>query len=94
MWLNGKDDVVQYTEVNTRGAEYGLVLLASPGSKTMACVTQRRHGNPGGPTSASRYGEGLPTTLTREEGAFGSGKSDHLIVPMKAGNAAGGKEVT
>ena len=38
-------------------------------------------------------GEG-PNNCNREEGLNGVRESDYLIVPKKAGNAAGGKEVT
>ena len=47
---------------------------------------------PGRPQVCFPYGERIRTTETREEGSFGPGESDRLIVPMKAGNAAGGKE--
>ncbi len=72
----------------------GLVAYTSPGSETMACMTRRMRGNPGGPRSAFQYGEGVRTTERREDGLIGSGESDRLIVPVKAGNAAGGKEAT
>jgi hypothetical protein len=39
-------------------------------------------------------GEEVRTTETREEGPVRLGKSDRFIVPVKAGNAAGGKEAT
>ena len=40
-------------EHNRKGEE----VLASSGSETMACVTLRLHGNPGGPAAA--FGRGL-----------------------------------
>ncbi len=47
-----KDDAV-----NNSGSQYernrqGKGVLASSGSETMACVTLRLHGNPGGPVTA------------------------------------------
>jgi len=32
--------------------------------------------------------------IIKEEGQMGQGKSDDVIVPVKAGNSAGGKDVT
>jgi len=85
--------------VSNRGSQYvygrnGLAVHTSPGSKTMACMTQRMSGNPGGPKSAFRRGERVRTTERRKDGLVRLGESDRLIVPTKAGNAAGGKEVT
>ena len=59
----------------------------------MACLTQRLRGNPGDPGVAPLDGES-PNNRNREKGLIGGRESDYLIVPMKAGNAAGGKEVT
>ena len=39
-------------EVNTSTTAKGEEVLASSGSETMACVTSRLHGNPGGPATA------------------------------------------
>lgn len=85
--------------VSNRGSQHGcspddLAASASPGSKTMACMTQRMRGNPGGPTSAFPKGERVRTTERRKDGLIGCGESDRLVVPMKAGNAAEGKEAT
>ena len=52
MKLNGKDDAVKLAEVHMSAAEMGLAALASPGSKTTACMTIRVDGNPGGPKFA------------------------------------------
>ncbi len=49
---NRKDDAVRMAEVNTDTAVKGKGVFASSGSETMACVTQRLHGNPGGPAVA------------------------------------------
>jgi len=49
---------------------------------------------PGRPQFRFPRGERVRTTERREDGLIGAGESDHLIVPVKAGNAAGGKEVT
>lgn len=38
--------------------------------------------------------EGAPTTEIRKAASEGQRKSDHLVVPVRAGNAAGGKEMT
>ena len=52
MISNGKGDAINLAEVNMGEAKIGLAALASPGSETMACMTLRVHGNPGGPKSA------------------------------------------
>jgi hypothetical protein len=49
---NRKDDEFRPTEVNTSRAAKGKEVLASSGSETMARVTTRLHGNPGGPAAA------------------------------------------
>ena len=36
----------------------------------------------------------MPNNRTKGGRQIGGGESDRLIVPMKAGNAAGGKETT
>jgi hypothetical protein len=38
--------------------------------------------------------ERAPTTVTGEAEFIGHRESDCLVVPMKAGNSAGGKEMT
>lgn len=48
----GKDDAFNIAEVNTSTTGKGKGVLASSGSETMACVTVRLHGNPGGPDVA------------------------------------------
>jgi len=45
----------------------GKVKPASSGSETMACLTVRLHGNPGGPVSLSQQRE-YAGQLKREEG--------------------------
>ena len=49
---NRKDYVFKPAIVNTSTAAKGKEVLASSGSETMACVTSRLHGNPGGPAAA------------------------------------------
>ena len=82
----------------------GEVEFASSGSETMACVTSRLHGNPGDPAAAfggttqrskRRETESMPNNRAKGGGRQNSSReSDRLIVPTKAGNAAGGKEAT
>jgi hypothetical protein len=71
----------------------------------MARVTRRLAGNPGGPVAAfgdattPKYDEEnssrvCQTTAEREGGKISGRESDRLIVPLKAGNSAGGKETT
>ena len=80
-------------EVNTDIFVKGKDMSASPGSETMACLTSGLHGNPGDPVPLSKLSRVCRTT---EEGGrqMWHRESDSLIVPMKAGNAAGGKEAT
>ncbi len=66
---------------------------ASPGSKTLACMTWWIHGNLGDPALAFRKGS-MPDNRKKGGGQIGSRESDRLIVPEKAGNSAGGKEAT
>lgn len=47
-----KDDAIKSAEVKTSTAAKGKEVVASSGSKTMARVTLRLHGNPGGPAAA------------------------------------------
>ena len=81
----------------------GEVVFASSGSETMACVTSRLHGNPGDPAAAfggttqrskRRETESMPNNRPKGGRQNSSRESDRLIVPVKAGNAAGGKEAT
>lgn len=59
---NRKDDEIKPPEVNTSTAAKGKEVLASSGSETMARVTSRLHGNPGGPAAAFQRGrlESMP----------------------------------
>jgi hypothetical protein len=79
-------------EVNTGNTAKGKVVSASPGSETMACLTLWLHGNPGDPVLSLEQ----RVCRTTEEGGrqMRHRESDSFIVPMKAGNAAGGKEAT
>ena len=49
---------------------------------------------PGRPCICFHGGEKVPTTVTREEELIGCRESDRLVIPVKAGHAAGGKEAT
>jgi hypothetical protein len=53
-WVDEKDDTVRKVEVNTSIDVTGKEMLASPGSKTMACLTLRLCGNPGDPAPLPR----------------------------------------
>ena len=88
----GKDNTVQIVEVNTDIDANGKEMSASPGSETMACLTLGLCGNLGDPAPLSD----MRVCRTTEEGGrqIGCRESDNLVVPVKAGNAAGGKEVT
>lgn len=90
-------------EVNTSPTVKGEVESASSGSETRACVTLRQHGNPGDPAAAfgettqrskRRETESMPNNRPKGGRQTSSRESDRLIVPVKAGNAAGGKEAT
>jgi len=88
----GKDNTVHKVEVNTNIDVNGKEMFASPGSETMACLTLGLCGNLGDPAPASEKG----VCLTTEEGGrqIRFRESDSLVLPMKAGNSAGGKEAT
>jgi len=91
--LEGKDDTLKKVEVNTCITANGKVMCAFPGSETMACLTLGLCGNPGGPVPLPERGVCL--TTEEEERQMGSSReSDGFVVPMKAGNAVGGKEAT
>ena len=79
-------------EVNTNIDANGKEMFASPGSVTMACLTLGLCGNLGDPALLSN----MRVCRTTEEGGrqIGCRESDNFVVPVKAGNAAGGKEVT
>jgi hypothetical protein len=89
----GRTTQYKMTEVNTVVTANGKVESASPGSETMACLNIGVMRAPGRPHAFSMQMEYADTT---EEGErqTGCGESDGLIVPKKAGNAAGGKEAT
>ena len=90
---SGKDDTVEIVEVNIGNAVNGKALPASSGSETMAYMTSRLHGNPGGTLFLSNVKRVCRTT--EEVGRqIRQRESDSLIVPLKAGNAAGGKGAT
>jgi len=101
--VNRKDDGVRMHGSQHRHYRKGEVVTASSGSETMACVTTRLHGNPGDPAAA--FGgttqrnkrsetESMPNNRPKGGRQTSGRESDRLIVPMKAGNAAGGKEAT
>ena len=101
--VNRKDDGVRMCGSQHGHHRKGEVMIASSGSETMACVTLRLNGNPGDPSAASEEqlnalrGE-RPSSMPHNRAKGGrqnsSRESDRLIVPAKAGNAAGGKEAT
>ena len=82
-----------YTEVNTSTGEW-QVSGASPGSETMACRILRICGNPGDPLLSCCEASMPDNLIIKGERQMGQGKSDGVIVPVKAGNSAGGKDVT
>jgi len=61
----------------------------------MACRTLRICGNPGDPPfSCCESNEYAGKLIIKGERQMEEGKSDGIIVPVKAGNSAGGKDVT
>lgn len=87
--------MVSCTEVNMPTGVKWQVSGASPGSETMACRILRTYGNPGDPSFSCRAsGEYAGQLITKGERQTERRKSDGIIVPMKAGNAAGGKDAT
>jgi len=101
--VNRKDDGVKMCGSQHGHHRKGEVMIASSGSETMACVTQRLHGNPGDPAAAfgetiqgnkRREAESMPNNRPKGGRQNSDRESDRLIVPVKAGNAAGGKEAT
>jgi hypothetical protein len=101
--VNRKDGGVTMHGSPHRHHRLGEGMLASSGSETMACVTSRLHGNPGDPAAA--FGgttrrikrsetESMPDNRPKGGRQMSGRESDRLIVPAKAGNAAGGKEAT
>lgn len=89
---DGKDDDFQVSEVNTDADDNGKTAYAFPGSETMACLTLRVCGNPG--DSAPLPARGVCRTTEEGERQMWRRESDGPIVPVKAGNAAGGKGAT
>ena len=67
----GKDDAVTMAEINMTGRSNGNLVVTSPGSKTMACVTLGICGNSGDPGPAFK-GEYAGQPM-RKEGKSGSG---------------------
>jgi hypothetical protein len=89
----GKGDAVVHAEANmSRSDMAGFVHFPGVGDHGMHDITMRRQ--PGRPHVRFRIWEAVRTTERRERGLIMYGESDRLIVPMKAGNAAGGKEAT
>jgi hypothetical protein len=87
--------VVNITEVNMSTDREWQVSGTSSGSETMACRTLRICGNPGDPLfSCCESNEYAGQLIIKGEWQMERGKSDGIIVPMKAGNSAGGKDVT
>lgn len=88
----GRDDDLVKSEVHTDPPEW-LGGKASPESKTLACMTTRRHGNSGSPATALER-ESMPDNRKKGGRQNGCRESDRPVVPEKAGNAAGGKGET
>ena len=89
----GRTTLFKQVEVNTNTTVNGKGIFASSGSETMACQTLRLHGNPGDPAPLSK----LRVCRTTEKGGRQIGysrESDGSVIPVKAGNAAGGKGAT
>ncbi len=89
----GKTTFLDRTEVNIETLKRELEVEISPGSKTWACMTSWLHGNSGGPALSFRE-ESMPDDRKKGGRQTRCRESDRLIVPKKAGNAAGGKEAT
>jgi len=53
-----------------------------------------RYGNPGDPRNVSQGSEYAGQLIIKGERQTQSGKSDGRVVPVKAGNSAGGKAAT
>jgi hypothetical protein len=93
VWLDGKDDAVQLAEVNTdRSAMAWAVRFPGVGDHGMHETMGERQ--PGRPHRYSHGREKDPTTERREAGPIAGGESDRFVIPVMAGNAAGGKEAT
>jgi len=60
----------------------------------MACWRLRIGGNLGDPVFALHGSEYAQQAIKSEEGKIRSRESDDRVVPMKVGNAAGGKAIT
>ena len=91
---NGKDDVFTTAEVNMGAAVncLGRVRFPGVGDHGMHDILKTRQ--PGRPRGCFHGWERAPTTEIREAESIARGESDRLVVPRKAGNAAGGKEAT
>ena len=70
------------------------VFVRLPGVADHGMHDTTRARQPGRPHDRFRAREKVRTTEGREEGPIGHGESDRLVVPRKASNVAGGKEVT
>jgi len=89
----GKTTPSSMAEVKMDTLEGELEVKVSPGSMTLACMTLCPHGNLGDPALAFRK-ESMPNNRKKGGRQTECRESDRLIVLMKAGNAAGGKEAT
>lgn len=89
----GKTTPSSMAEVKTETLEGELEVEVSPGSMTLACMTLCRHGNSGDPALAFCK-ESMPDNRKKGGRQTKRRESDRLIVLMKVGNAAGGKEAT
>ena len=94
MDFDGKDDTLNYVEVNM-GVVYkcpNRVRFPGVGDHGMHDTVKTRQ--PGRPCTRFHGWEAAPTTEIREAESIAYRESDRFILPMKAGNAAGGKEAT
>ena len=86
-------DVFKLTEVNTGGAVSAWFRLR-PGVYDHGMQDTTTTRQPGRPYVRFHGWERVPTTVIGEAELIAHRESDCLIVPMRAGNAAGGKEMT
>ena len=93
MWLVGKDDAVQMAEVNM-GMSVTVWAVHFPGVGDHGMHETMGGRQPGRSHRCSHGREKDPTTERRETGPIAGGESDRFVVPVMAGNAAGGKEAT
>ena len=95
MAATGRTTPYAEAEVTTGIAAFGEEMSASPGSETLAWMTRRWDGNPGGAVALLGHAPGsMPDNRSKGGRQMCGGESDRLVVPTTAGNAARGKEAT